>query len=135
MLSIKRFYIYLVACLIITWFWIVFQLNYQGDAQIVVCPSRLIFHISCPGCGITRAVVKMLRGDVVGALMMNPNVILAISFMMLTPFCLLWDAIMNKRWAYKCWLFYEKAFQNKFVIVSFLAIEVLIMIHNMVNDI
>ncbi len=27
------------------------------------CPSRLLFHMSCPGCGLTRSIVLLASGD------------------------------------------------------------------------
>lgn len=31
------------------------------------CPVYTLFHVRCPGCGITRALAALLRGDVVSA--------------------------------------------------------------------
>ncbi len=36
-----------------------------------VCPVWRFFHVLCPGCGTTRAMADLLRGDVRGALRMN----------------------------------------------------------------
>jgi hypothetical protein len=36
------------------------------------CASRVVFGISCPGCGLTRSFVAMARGDVGAALRFNP---------------------------------------------------------------
>ena len=36
-----------------------------------VCPSRLVTESGCPGCGLTRAVVLTLDGDISGALSVN----------------------------------------------------------------
>ena len=38
----------------------------------VICPSRLLFGVNCPGCGMTRSVLLTLGGDLRGALMVNP---------------------------------------------------------------
>lgn len=38
----------------------------------VICPSRLLFGTSCPGCGMTRSVLLTLGGDLRGALEVNP---------------------------------------------------------------
>ena len=37
-----------------------------------VCPSKIIAGLPCPGCGLTRAALLILRGDFVGSLRMNP---------------------------------------------------------------
>jgi hypothetical protein len=36
------------------------------------CPTALIFDIPCPGCGLTRATVAMLRGEMGAALHLHP---------------------------------------------------------------
>lgn len=37
-----------------------------------VCPIRLLFGIPCPACGLTRAAVLLLRGNLKDSLAMNP---------------------------------------------------------------
>ncbi|MDO4337664.1 MAG: DUF2752 domain-containing protein [Eubacteriales bacterium] len=34
-----------------------------GACVFYKCPVRLLFHIDCPGCGMTRAVLSALRLD------------------------------------------------------------------------
>lgn len=36
------------------------------------CPVWLLFGVPCPGCGITRAYLTLLKGDVAGAFAWNP---------------------------------------------------------------
>lgn len=36
------------------------------------CPVRLLFGVPCPGCGVTRAVLSVLRLDLPGAFAYNP---------------------------------------------------------------
>jgi len=43
-----------------------------GRELPVICPSRLLFGVSCPGCGMTRSVLLTLGGDLRGALALNP---------------------------------------------------------------
>ena len=43
-----------------------------GAELPVVCVSRLLFGVSCPGCGMTRSVLMTLGGDLRGALAANP---------------------------------------------------------------
>lgn len=39
-----------------------------------LCPSATLLGIPCPGCGLTRATLALLRGDVRGALALHPLV-------------------------------------------------------------
>jgi Protein of unknown function (DUF2752) len=35
------------------------------------CPVARFFHVACPGCGMTRALAAMARGDVAGSLRLH----------------------------------------------------------------
>lgn len=41
-----------------------------------ICPVRLVTGYPCPGCGITRAALCLLRLDFTGAATLNPSVFL-----------------------------------------------------------
>ena len=43
-----------------------------GRGLPVICPSRLLFGVNCPGCGMTRSVLLTLGGDLRSALSVNP---------------------------------------------------------------
>lgn len=42
--------------------------------QLFVCPLRALTGVPCPGCGLTRGMVALLRGDVRAALTFHPFV-------------------------------------------------------------
>lgn len=46
--------------------------HFAGRELPVVCVSRLLFGVTCPGCGMTRSVLMTLGGDLRGALAANP---------------------------------------------------------------
>jgi hypothetical protein len=39
---------------------------------LVACPLRTAFHVPCATCGMTRAFVRMVHGEVAGALRVSP---------------------------------------------------------------
>lgn len=41
-----------------------------------LCPWASLFHVPCPGCGLTRATLSLLRGDFSTALGLHPLVLL-----------------------------------------------------------
>jgi len=41
-------------------------------APFPVCPTRLLLRIPCPGCGATRAMLTLFRGDLHGSLHLHP---------------------------------------------------------------
>ena len=42
------------------------------EAHMLACPSRKYLHIECPGCGLQRSVMALLKGDVVNSLLLYP---------------------------------------------------------------
>jgi hypothetical protein len=39
---------------------------------LVLCPFRRLTHLPCPGCGMTRALLALIRGDLHAALAFHP---------------------------------------------------------------
>ena len=44
--------------------------------ELPTCPSATLFGVPCPGCGLTRATLALLHGDVVAAWRLHPLVFL-----------------------------------------------------------
>lgn len=42
------------------------------------CPLRALTGVPCPFCGMTRGTIALVHGDVLGALALNPGVLLAV---------------------------------------------------------
>jgi hypothetical protein len=47
-----------------------------------VCPFRAITGFTCPGCGSTRGLHRLLHGDVVTAFELNPLLVLSLPFLL-----------------------------------------------------
>lgn len=50
------------------------------------CPFRILFGLPCPGCGLTRAVLLLLRGDPAGSFAMHPMALPACVLIISFPF-------------------------------------------------
>ena len=53
--------------------------TYVVAAQLLfsyICPTMWLFGLPCPACGLTRAGVRLLRLDFVGAFSYNPSIFL-----------------------------------------------------------
>ncbi len=50
----------------------------SSDDGIVLCPFRRCTGGYCPGCGLTRASGRLLRGDLVGSWQQHPYVIIGV---------------------------------------------------------
>lgn len=49
----------------------------------IPCPIKTIFGIRCPGCGMTHALVALLRGDLRRAMHFNPFVLVLAPLLLL----------------------------------------------------
>ena len=58
-------------------------LDPAGSAVFPPCPLHRVTGFYCPGCGSTRAIHSLLRGDLAGALSKNPLMVVAIPFVVL----------------------------------------------------
>ena len=61
-----------------------------------ICPSRLLFGVNCPGCGMTRSVLLTLGGDLRGALTVNPAGPVLVAALILLAAQLLFAARVNE---------------------------------------
>src|SRR6266540_641485 len=48
----------------------------------LVCPFRALTGFTCPGCGSTRGLHRLLHGDIVSALEFNPLMVLSLPFLL-----------------------------------------------------
>lgn len=46
------------------------------------CPFRMLTGFTCPGCGSTRGLHRLLHGDIVSALKFNPLMVLMLPFLL-----------------------------------------------------
>ena len=120
---------YLIVCV-----WLI-NANSEGQARIIVCPSKLFYHIPCPGCGITRATIKFLHCDIVDALLLNPNVLLSIAFLFICPILIIIELLTKKEIVIYLYTRIENCLHRKSIWISFVIIEIFIWIHNIMMNI
>lgn len=73
-----------------------------------------------------------LHGHILEALALNPNVLFAIAFLILTLPMLLYDVIAQKPFTMRAYEACERALKNKWVLILFCLFEAAIWIHNIV---
>jgi Protein of unknown function (DUF2752) len=42
------------------------------EMHLLTCPSKKYLHIDCPGCGLQRSFIALLKGDVVQSFQLYP---------------------------------------------------------------
>lgn len=76
--DIKNFYPIILALI---FYWIVTQIMFQ-----TFCPFRIVLGIPCAGCGMTRAVICLITGDIKNAMQLNPAAPFWVAFLI----CFFW---------------------------------------------
>ena len=62
----KDLWDYKIAIIIIAIYLITMELIFG-----LTCPFKILFHIDCPGCGLTRATISLLKGNIMESLHYN----------------------------------------------------------------
>ncbi|WP_297012139.1 DUF2752 domain-containing protein [Prevotella sp.] len=109
--------------------WIV--LNKCLNLSITLCPTKILWGIPCPGCGITRAIKLCFEGDLWAAVLMNPNIILVWIILPIAPFILIIQLTTRKDYIARINAFLDK----KVYLVIILIAEGSIWIYNIVRHI
>lgn len=107
--------------------WIV--LNKCLNLSITLCPTKILWGIPCPGCGITRAIKLCFEGDLWAAVLMNPNIILVWIILPIAPFILIIQLTTRKDYIARINAFLDK----KVYLVIILIAEGSIWIYNIVR--
>ena len=109
--------------------WIV--LNKCLNLSITLCPTKILWGIPCPGCGITRAIKLCFEGDLWAAVLMNPNIILVWIVLPIAPFILITQLATKKDYIERINAFLDK----KVYLFIILITEGSIWIYNIVRHI
>jgi hypothetical protein len=54
------------------------------ETHLLTCPSRKFLHIECPGCGLQRSLIALLKGEFLSSFRMYPATMLLIIMMLFT---------------------------------------------------
>lgn len=87
--------------------------------HLLPCPSKYFLGMDCPGCGMQRSVIEMLKGNVVESLKMYPGMLPMVFTMVLLAFHLKYRFENGARW-----LLYSYSFSAVIVVVSFIIKQV-----------
>ncbi len=84
--------LYAAALCLLGYGWLLLNGLYEGEGvRFGGCPSRWLFHIPCPGCGATRACLKLLEGEFGEAFRLNPNAYIIMAALVAVPVLLALD--------------------------------------------
>ena len=101
----RSVYSFFIGLIIIGYTWVVLILLKVVKSELIICPIKTITGFSCPSCGSTRAVLKIIQGDFSAALHTNPFGFLLFFLALICPLWLLYDFIYKKE---SLWIFYNR---------------------------
>lgn len=99
-------------------------------ASVDACYIKQVSGIPCPSCGTTRAIITLLNGDLVGAVLINPLGILAAMFLLIIPIWIALDLLLQKSSLQRCYLKAESVVRRRAVAIPLILIVVLNWIWN-----
>lgn len=129
----RNVYIYTILLLVASYAWIFY--SFIEKQKITVCFSKLVYNIPCPGCGITRACISILKGHYLHALYLNINSFAIVLSLLIVPLIIIYDIICRKKTLAIIIEFAEKELKKKIVIIPFFIIEFIVWIHNIICNI
>ncbi len=71
--------------------------------DLVLCPWRRLTGINCPGCGATRGIMALLRGDVSQALTLHPLSPVLLALIVLPTALAWWDLARGTTHLRRAW--------------------------------
>ena len=95
---------------------------YHGQS---VCLFKRIYHIPCPACGSTRAVIELLHGNLKESFLLNPNGIILVVLMVSVPLWLIADLCRRGDSFYRFYQWVEGLLSRKSVLILFILIVLL----------
>jgi hypothetical protein len=67
------------------------------EHHMLSCPSKQLFHLDCPGCGIQRSFIALLKGDFIGSLHLYPALLPILATLLYTAFHIKFDFFNGAR--------------------------------------
>jgi hypothetical protein len=104
--------------------WIGYNYNKSKEEGVIVCPFRRVTGVPCPSCGTTEAIVMAAKGNVLGALTINPLVSVASIMITLFPLWVLFDLTFRKSSYLRFYLWIESKLRVK--LFAILAVSIVL---------
>ncbi|WP_353049575.1 DUF2752 domain-containing protein [Xylanibacter caecicola] len=95
----------------------------------------MLYHIPCPGCGITRATILSLKGQFLNAFLFNPNVVLGLIYLFGYPILVILSLITHEHLIISLYHDINNIFKTKVGLLSILLFELFIWASNIYRGI
>jgi hypothetical protein len=98
-----------------------------------VCLFKRVTGIPCPSCGSTRSVLSFLKGDIVGAILLNPFGIIIVCILLVVPFWILFDVLSHKDSLFNFYTRTEFFLKRKWIAIPAILLVLLNWIWNIIK--
>ena len=129
-MSPKGFYKLCTLLCLCAYIGLYYHLYFAGQGGFTPCLSKFFFHLPCPACGTTRGIVMFLHAQPLDALQMNPNSFLVLLALLVMTVLLFTDAFSSGNRLYRLYIYVDKLLHNKYILIPFLFLELLIWVRN-----
>lgn len=119
-MRIKQFYLFFTLLIIFGWTWLGWQAynSFLPSISVNVCWFKKATNIPCPGCGTTRAILELGKGNWLAAFTTNPLGIVALIAMLCTSVVLVNDHLRKQQRLFKLYNQTELWLKNPPVAIS-----------------
>lgn len=110
--------------------------NPHIESSKSICPFKMLTGLPCPGCGITKSIIFLYKGDINKSLAYHIFGLPVILFCIVSISVLLLELLTKKEYLH--WLFYSTklAYTLAFILITYHVARLVILIsHNTVADI
>lgn len=102
----------------------------QSNDKIGFCIFKKATNIPCPSCGSTRAILLLMDGDIKRSIYKNPLGCLIFLYLLIVPFWLLSDLVLNKKSLDTAYLEVEVFLRRKKIFIPLILLLILNWIWN-----
>jgi len=95
-----------------------------------VCLFKYLTNIPCPSCGSSRSVMAILNGDIHEAVWLNPLGFLILAIMIISPFWITGDVLLNRSSFLHFYQYIEILFKQKRIAIPAIMIVLINWIWN-----
>ncbi len=102
---------------------------------VLICPSKFLYGIPCPGCGLTRSFVSLLHGKWITALYYNMNIVFIIPLGIIFVVLVIYDVIFHDEKAFFLYKQLVSLSNNVFFFIPFIVFEFCVWVHSFIHQI
>ena len=125
-----KFYLFIILFFLLGLIWFLYNLFVGCDW--VLCPTKRFFNLPCPGCGITRAFIELINGNIVKAIYYNANIIVLAPLFFFIFLSVLNDFIYLKINTYNLYIKLNNYINKGRFIIVFIFFELLVECHHVI---